>query len=148
MNKEQWVFLLGLVLLGYGVVSGAMGWLEEKPFQPPAASRSAKGPEKGEFQAPIFPSEDDLCAFAPSGRDPFQKKRETEPLPPAVLARPPLAAANRVAPGPAPGLGNARLRPLEEPLPTGSIDLAAKGPEEEDEGEGEDEDDEWGRRRW
>jgi hypothetical protein len=149
MNKEQWVFLASLGLLALGVYFTVTGWMQEKPFQPPAAglSRDA-GAGDAAFTPPLFASEDDLCEFQTGGRNPFTPNRETEPLPLATLAVPPLPAPHRVTPGPVPGLGRQKMRPLEEPLPVELVDLTATGAAGEDDEEDEDEYDEWDRRRW
>jgi hypothetical protein len=148
INKEQWVFILALALLGYGVYSITTNWMPEKKFVPPAINRKGGGPRVEPLEMPLFSAEDEVALFRERGRDPFQPNRETEPLPLARLEIPPRPALARVAPGPEPGLGASKMRPLEEPVPPGEIDLQTPAPGEEGEGEEEEDDDEWGRRRW
>ncbi|MHC4777492.1 MAG: hypothetical protein ACYTFG_02820 [Planctomycetota bacterium] len=148
MNKEQWTFLAGVALFLLGGYFTATGWMPEKQFQPPTIKQK-KGPEEAPpVEATIFASEDDLSEFRPRGRDPFIPKRDTEPLPLAELRKPPMPDLKRVAPGPMPGLGHSRLRPLEETVPKDPIDLTGGPGTEGGEGGEEEEDDEWGNRRY
>ena len=147
MNKEQWVFILSLALLAYGIYSMASKWIPEKQFHPPGAGTRSAGSKVEPMDPPVFASEDEQSLYREGGRDAFQPNRETEPLPLARLELPPLPDLKRVAPGPVPGLGSSNRRPLEEPVTASPIDLAARSGEGEEDEE-EDEDDEWGRRRW
>ncbi|MHC5036404.1 MAG: hypothetical protein ACYTHM_03750 [Planctomycetota bacterium] len=146
MNKEQWVLIASVLLLGLGVYLSLNGWIPEKEFQPPAAQRTKPSATAEAFAPPLFSTEDDEGVFRTGGRDPFQPNRETEPLPLATLETPPLPTLKRIAPGTAPGLGSSNLRTLEENIPEGKIDMKASGTTEEE----EEEEDEggWERRRY
>jgi hypothetical protein len=145
MSKTTlWGVLLSVV---FAMAAGGLHAADEPPKPPPI--RGTRGEvEPGRTVEPLFATEDEGTEFRAGGRDPFQQKRDTEPLPLADLTKPPLPPVTRVAPGPVPGLGHSRLRPLEEPVPEGTVDLTGgpgtEGGEEEEGGE----EDEWGRRRY
>ena len=146
MNKEPWVFIAGLVLVGLGIYFTVTTWRAEKQFEPPPITGSRGVGPVGPSVTLLFASEDDGAEFRAGGRDPYQPKRDTEPLPLADLTKPPLPPIARVAPGPMPSLGHSRLRPLEEAVPEGTINLTAGPGEEGGAEEEEGEEDEGGRR--